>query len=172
MSRREYLERLEQLLLVLQEEEREEALQYYSDYFDDAGIENEDRVILELGSPEEVAAKIRAGYAGEYGEYSEQGYEDARFQKNQEIVTAYYNNYEETGKNSVFNNTAHTLNLLFFIAEKHMAGGCTHYCKHFSCFCNTCCRNKNVSINNGSCNCRTCIKTELFSHSISQLPCL
>ena len=102
MNRREYLERLEQLLLVLQEEEREEALQYYSDYFDDAGIENEDRVILELGSPEEVAAKIRAGYAGEYGEYSEQGYEDARFQKNQEIVTAYYNNYEETGKNSAY----------------------------------------------------------------------
>ena len=86
MNRKEYLERLEQLLLILPKEEREEALQYYSDYFDDAGIENEDKVILELGSPEEVAAKIRAGYAGEYGEYSEQGYEDTRFQNNQEIM--------------------------------------------------------------------------------------
>ena len=86
MKRREYIERLEQLLLILPQEEREEALQYYSDYFDDAGEENEDKVILELGSPEEVAAKIRAGYAGEYAEYSEQGYEDARFQSANEIM--------------------------------------------------------------------------------------
>ena len=86
MKRKEYMERLEQLLLVLPQEEREEALQYYSDYFDDAGIENEERVILELGSPEEVAAKIRAGFAGEFAEYSEQGYEDTRFQNAQEIM--------------------------------------------------------------------------------------
>lgn len=86
MTRKEYMERLEQLLLVLPYEEREEALQYYNDYFDDAGAENEGRVIRELGSPEEVAAKIRAGYAGDYGEYSEQGYEDARFQNAQEIM--------------------------------------------------------------------------------------
>lgn len=91
MNRKEYLERLEQLLLVLPCEEREEALQYYSDYFDDAGIESEDKVILELGSPEEVAAKIRAGYAGEYAEYSEAGYEDVRFQNNREIMASYQN---------------------------------------------------------------------------------
>ena len=48
MNRKEYMERLEQLLLVLPEEEREEALQYYNDYFDDAGVENEDRVIRDL----------------------------------------------------------------------------------------------------------------------------
>ena len=100
MNRREYIERLEQLLLILPEEEREEALQYYSDYFDDAGIENEDKVILELGSPEEVAAKIRAGYAGEYAEYSEQGYEDTRFQNNQEIATMEETNTE--WKDSVY----------------------------------------------------------------------
>ena len=87
MNRKEYMERLEQLLLVLPEEEREEALQYYNDYFDDAGVENEDRVIRELGRPEEVAAKIRAGFAGEYGEYSEQGFEDERVHSSQEIVT-------------------------------------------------------------------------------------
>lgn len=86
MKRKEYMERLEQLLLVLPLEEREEALQYYNDYFDDAGMENEDKVILELGSPEEVAAKIRAGYAGESGEYSEQGFEDVRFQHRQDII--------------------------------------------------------------------------------------
>ena len=59
MNRREYMERLEQLLLVLPEEEREEALQYYHDYFDDAGVEKEETVIRELGAPEEVAAISR-----------------------------------------------------------------------------------------------------------------
>ena len=87
MNRIEYMERLEQLLLVLPEEEREEALQYYHDYFDDAGVENEENVIRELGTPEEVAAKIRAGLAGENGEYSEQGFEDVRFHKSDEIIT-------------------------------------------------------------------------------------
>lgn len=87
MNRKEYMERLEQLLLVLPDEEREEALQYYTDYFDDAGVENEGNVIRELGSPEEVAAKIRAGFTEECGEYSEQGFEDVRFHNNQEIMT-------------------------------------------------------------------------------------
>lgn len=101
MKRKEYLERLEQLLFVLPNEEREEALQYYLDYFEDAGIENEDRVILELGSPEEVAAKIRAGYAGEYAQYSEWGYEDTRFQKNQEIMSS-HDEINEEWKDSVY----------------------------------------------------------------------
>ena len=91
MNRREYIERLEQLLLVLSQEEREEALQYYTDYFEDAGAEREEDVIRELGSPEEVAAKIRAGFAGEYAWYSEQGYEDGRFQRVQEIMPCYGN---------------------------------------------------------------------------------
>lgn len=94
MNRKEYLERLEQLLLVLPYEEREEALQYYNDYFDDAGEEKEEKVIQKLGSPEEVAAKIRAGYVGEYARYSEQGFEDARFYRNQEIMI------DPTGANS------------------------------------------------------------------------
>ena len=37
-----------------------DALNYYNDYFDDAGAENEKNVIAELESPEKVAAKIKA----------------------------------------------------------------------------------------------------------------
>ena len=55
MNRKEYIDRLEQLLLVLPIEEREEALQYYEDYFEDAGIPANGLVGLELGTPEEVA---------------------------------------------------------------------------------------------------------------------
>ena len=48
MNRREYIECLEQLLLVLPEEEREEAIQYYSDYFEDAGVENVIMVVFRI----------------------------------------------------------------------------------------------------------------------------
>ena len=41
MSRIEFMNELRALLLELSAEEREEAMQYYNDYFDDAGIENE-----------------------------------------------------------------------------------------------------------------------------------
>lgn len=83
MSRKEFLERLDLLLCDIPEEEREEAVQYYRDYFDDAGSENETKVIEELGSPEKVAAVIRTGMEplqDEYSEYSETGYSDTRFE--------------------------------------------------------------------------------------------
>ena len=60
MSRTEYMRELEALLHGISKEEREEALQYYNDYFDDAGSENEQNVIEELESPEKVAMKIKA----------------------------------------------------------------------------------------------------------------
>ncbi len=58
MNRQEFMRRLEELLKRIPASEREEALQYYNDYFDDAGPENEANVIRELGSPEQVAQKI------------------------------------------------------------------------------------------------------------------
>lgn len=84
MSRKEFLERLDMLLCDIPEEERAEAVRYYVDYFDDAGAENEAKVIKELESPEKVAAIIRAGMGpgeDEYSEYSETGYTDTRFEE-------------------------------------------------------------------------------------------
>lgn len=80
MSRKEFMERLEKLLWNISESEREEALQYYNDYFDDAGEENEAKVIEELVSPEQVAQKIKAGLSDSASEFSEQGYRDTRFE--------------------------------------------------------------------------------------------
>ncbi len=81
MNRTEYLERLAFLLQDIPTEEREEALEYYEDYFEEAGPENEQRVIEELGSPEKIAAMIRdsvRGNSGE-GEYTENGYYNKRY---------------------------------------------------------------------------------------------
>ena len=62
MNRNEYMAALRRALSVLPEEERASALRYYEEYFDDAGPENEQRVIADLGAPETVSEQILADY--------------------------------------------------------------------------------------------------------------
>lgn len=64
MMKNEFLARLKELLADLPQEEREEAVRYYEDYFADAGPLEEARVLQELVSPEDVAEKIRTGCVG------------------------------------------------------------------------------------------------------------
>lgn len=59
MSRQEFMERLNRLLSDIPVNERQEALNYYENYFEDAGPENEAKIIEELESPEKVAASIK-----------------------------------------------------------------------------------------------------------------
>lgn len=59
MNRSEFESRLLDELKTVPDEERESALKYYRDYFDDAGAENEQKVIEELESPEVIAAGIK-----------------------------------------------------------------------------------------------------------------
>lgn len=86
MSRKEFMEQLERLLRDIPQEERIEALSYYNSYFEDAGVENEERIIRELESPEKVAKIIKAdiGMDAEK-EYTENGYEDMRFHQQNEV---------------------------------------------------------------------------------------
>lgn len=62
MNRTEYMAALRRALSALPEEERASALRYYEEYFDDAGPENEQKVIADLGAPEKVAEQILADY--------------------------------------------------------------------------------------------------------------
>ena len=64
MTRDGFMKELAYLLQDIQDEDKEDALQYYMDYFDEAGPEREDEVIRELGSPERIAAIIRSDIAG------------------------------------------------------------------------------------------------------------
>lgn len=64
MTKQEFLQRLNRLLADVTQEEREEALRYYEEYFDEAGPEQEQAVLAELGSPEKVAAIIKANVPG------------------------------------------------------------------------------------------------------------
>ena len=48
MNRVEYMTRLASMLQDIPVEERQEAMKYYNDYFDEAGEENEEKVAAEL----------------------------------------------------------------------------------------------------------------------------
>ena len=63
MTRKEFMYRLAEQLLPLPAEERVSALKYYDEYFDDAGPENEQKIISELGDPRAVAEGIIREYA-------------------------------------------------------------------------------------------------------------
>ena len=58
MGKEEYLGLLEIELSALPLEEKENVMEYYRSYFEEAGEENHNRVIKELGKPEELAAHI------------------------------------------------------------------------------------------------------------------
>lgn len=60
MTKQEFLQRLEQLLADLPYEERDSAMTYYREYLEEAGPENEQAVLSELGSPEQLSAQIHA----------------------------------------------------------------------------------------------------------------
>lgn len=65
MNKQEFLRQLEYLLRDIPQNERREAMEYYRSYFEDAGPENEAKIIDELGSPQEAAASIRKDLFGE-----------------------------------------------------------------------------------------------------------
>jgi len=78
VSRKEFMEELQKLLFELPAEEREEALRYYESYFEEAGADQEQVVLEELGSAERIAAQIIRDYRMENGGgmYTEQGYRE------------------------------------------------------------------------------------------------
>ena len=88
MNRAQFMEQLEKLLSDISEEERQEALDYYESYFDDAGEDQEANVIRELGSPGKVAAIIKADLresSQNYGEYTENGFQDDRVKEDMQM---------------------------------------------------------------------------------------
>ncbi|HHX56852.1 MAG TPA: DUF1700 domain-containing protein [Clostridiales bacterium] len=58
MDKKEFLEQLSNSLGSLPKEERDEALLYYEEFFEDAGTVYEQDVINELGSPQKLAESI------------------------------------------------------------------------------------------------------------------
>ena len=66
MTRTEYLRKLDKYLRKLPHKDYEEAMDYFTEYFDEAGPENEAKVIAELGSPREAANDIIQNILGKH----------------------------------------------------------------------------------------------------------
>lgn len=88
MNKEIFLKDLRRFLADIPEDEREQALNYYEDYFEDAGPENEQKVIEELGSPIDIAKQIKAA-----------NYENIAYGQGNDFhqTTDYPNVYESTG---------------------------------------------------------------------------
>ncbi|MDR0839996.1 MAG: DUF1700 domain-containing protein [Christensenellaceae bacterium] len=60
MTKQAYLDELRQRLAGLNQEEIDSCIQYYAEYFDEAGPDAEAEVISRLGTPVQVVAQVRA----------------------------------------------------------------------------------------------------------------
>lgn len=101
MNRAEFMKKLCTLLSDVEANEKEEALEFYEHYFEDAGEENEQEVIASLGSPEKVAQTIKDGLKdidGMQGEFTENGY--SGYGENIKEEVGYPKKSEKAGKKS------------------------------------------------------------------------
>lgn len=104
MNRADFMRKLANLLADVSPAEREEAIQYYNDYFDDAGAENEQSVIASLGSPEQLARTIKAGLSdgGNMGEFTEKGFSGYETGKSNEVLDPNQDNADGKAKEQNF----------------------------------------------------------------------
>lgn len=83
MTRQEYIAQLTAQLYDLPAEEREAAVEYWDGYIADAGEENEEQVLRELGSPQQLADNIKletesaGGEAAAHRQHTPAGYGEA-----------------------------------------------------------------------------------------------
>lgn len=107
MNRIQFMEELERLLSDIPAEEREEAIRYYDDYFDDAGFFEEEKVIKELVSPQKVATQIKSNLYGkvskEDGEYTERGYRNEMFEEAYQVPANAQEKNKSNSKDTQYN---------------------------------------------------------------------
>lgn len=85
MKRTEFIEQLRDLLREVDQDEKEEALQYYEDYLEEAGILENTEVPETFGTPQRVAQTVRNGLNGRFEqevEFTERGFQEFEEQKN------------------------------------------------------------------------------------------
>ena len=103
MTKYEFMRELEKLLLKIPENERRDALQYYNDYFADAGIADDMLVPSSIGTPEQVADNIiREAIYGDVGQKTENVQDEVMDKtssnNNDNRQESYYKSYNNTQK--------------------------------------------------------------------------
>ena len=110
MNRLEFMTELAALLQDVPEEERKDAMQYYNDYFDDAGEEKEQEVIIELESPKKVADRIKADVLGTDKK------DDIGENEEKPVVYGYEYQYENQNESEKKPWSSNTLKIILIIA--------------------------------------------------------
>ena len=125
MSRWDFMRQLEELLSDISPNEREEALQYYNDYFNDAGRENEQEVIKALGSPGQVARIVRDGLGenANQGEFTENGFKSGNSQTQNTIIKRTVENDRQTESRQQAGNAGSSYAGNASASEEHQAAG-------------------------------------------------
>lgn len=106
MDKNEYLARLSNCLAALPDEEKENAVEFYEEFFNDAGPENEQEVIRELGAPEFVASQLLK-------DYRELAATPRKKQQHQR--SPYTSYYQKKSPNSAFDNNKTILIILLVL---------------------------------------------------------
>ena len=102
MTREEYLKQLKNNLPSLTNDEIQEALQYYSDYFEEAG--DDEKVMNELGTPEELAKVIieKCSNALAKTKVSDESKNEYEEQDNSAVYDAMYYEFDPKKVKSLF----------------------------------------------------------------------
>jgi len=86
MKRTEFIMQLKDLLREVEEEEKEEALHYYEDYLEEAGILENMEMPKSFGTPQQVAQTVRDGLTGRFedeAKFTETGFQEFEQKKDQ-----------------------------------------------------------------------------------------
>ena len=89
MTKQEFLEKLNSLLSDIPKTERDEAIEYYQEYFEEAGINDMEDVLKRIDAPEKIAATIKAdlGQGNQEEEiFTERGYYEGGVQNSNELM--------------------------------------------------------------------------------------
>ena len=76
---------LREFLREVEQEEKEEAIQYYKDYLEEAGILEEMEVPETFGTPQRIAQTVKNGLSGKFeeeSEFTEKGFQEFEEPKN------------------------------------------------------------------------------------------
>lgn len=98
MNKEQYLWMLKNNLNALPPDEIDNVMEYYREYFEDAGVENEAKIIDELGSPVALANKIVSDFMNGSSQQFSGSYNNGMYGNNM-----YNNSYSQNSPNNVPN---------------------------------------------------------------------
>lgn len=131
MKRTEFIEQLRELLREVEQDEKEEALQYYEDYLEEANILENMEVPESFGTPQQVAQTVRNGLSGKFeeeAEFTERGFRGFEEPKNPVdsfggMVRSENQTYQEKGRSGWKREKRMGLAAILLILAAGMIGG-------------------------------------------------